>query len=228
MTMYLLLRNNKQSGPHSLEELKSMGLKAYDLVWLEGKSAAWRYPCEIPELSSFAPAVEEQPFDRFYKKATPSVAESAVNGDKPLVTGKRIIYVNMPAGRTATAHLRESRPTPVYTPVPTYAESAPVYPSAPVYSSAPVYPSASVYPKSEPENRSGKRTGYSGSWRSVFVSSPCLRRVYSSASPLTKDPRDCSNELHRRIRRRSRSRPSFTTPHSNYPLPPPHLRRKNQ
>ncbi len=71
MMMYLLLRNNKQSGPYSLDDLKTMGLKAYDLVWVEGKSAAWRYPCEINELSAFAPAVEEQPFDRFFKKASP-------------------------------------------------------------------------------------------------------------------------------------------------------------
>jgi len=69
--MYLLLRNNKQSGPYSLDDLKIMGLKAYDLVWVDGRSAAWRYPCEIDELSAFAPAVEEQPFDRFFKKATP-------------------------------------------------------------------------------------------------------------------------------------------------------------
>src|ERR1700722_16110610 len=66
--MYLLLRDNKQSGPYSLEDLKTKGLKAYDLVWVEGRSAAWRYPSEIAELSVFAPAVEEQPFDRFYKK----------------------------------------------------------------------------------------------------------------------------------------------------------------
>ncbi|HEY4291169.1 MAG TPA: hypothetical protein VGN00_28910 [Puia sp.] len=76
MMMYLLLRNNKQSGPYSLDDLKTMGLKAYDLVWVEGKSAAWRYPCEINELSAFAPAVEEQPFDRFFKKASPVKAAS--------------------------------------------------------------------------------------------------------------------------------------------------------
>jgi len=74
--MYSLLRNNKQSGPYSLDELTTMGLKAYDLVWVDGKSAAWRYPCEVAELSAFAPAVEEQPFDRFYKKTSP--AKSAV------------------------------------------------------------------------------------------------------------------------------------------------------
>ncbi|MGV3767855.1 MAG: DUF4339 domain-containing protein [Chitinophagaceae bacterium] len=68
MHTYLLLRDNRQQGPFSLEELISKGLKPYDLVWAEGKSAAWRYPGEIPELSAYAPLVEEQPFDRFYKK----------------------------------------------------------------------------------------------------------------------------------------------------------------
>src|SRR5689334_15659794 len=65
---YLLLRDNKQTGPYSTEELIAKGLKPYDLVWLEGKSAAWRYPSEIQELKPYAPAVEEQPYDRFYKK----------------------------------------------------------------------------------------------------------------------------------------------------------------
>src|ERR1700733_14839306 len=69
MSTYLLLRDNKESGRYSTEELRSKGLKAYDLVWIEGRSAAWRYPSEVEELKSFAPAVEEQPFDRFFKKA---------------------------------------------------------------------------------------------------------------------------------------------------------------
>jgi hypothetical protein len=68
MTSYLLLRNNKESGPYSLNDLVSLGLKPYDLVWANGKSAAWRYPSELPELREFAPPVEEQPFDRFFKK----------------------------------------------------------------------------------------------------------------------------------------------------------------
>jgi len=68
MNKYLLLRDNKQSGPYTVPEIIAMGIKPYDLVWLEGKSAAWRYPSEIEELKAHAPAVEEQPFDRFYKK----------------------------------------------------------------------------------------------------------------------------------------------------------------
>src|SRR6202000_3327143 len=107
--LYLLLRDNKQSGPYSLDELKVKGLKAYDLVWLEGKSAAWRYPSEIEELKAFAPVVEEQPFDRFYKKDTatgeisvaisPSVslttapAPAQRTSESSTVPGKRIIYV---------------------------------------------------------------------------------------------------------------------------------------
>src|SRR6185312_4194543 len=116
--MYLLLRNNKQSGPYSFDELKNMGLKAYDLVWLEGKSAAWRYPSEIDELREFAPAVEEQPFDRFFKRpgqSAPAVAAGSHGSQiatgpagESVLTGKRIIYVNLPAGRPASMPLRDT------------------------------------------------------------------------------------------------------------------------
>src|SRR5580658_7131141 len=99
--MYLLLRDNKQSGPYSFDELKTKGLKAYDLVWVEGRSAAWRYPSEIDELSAFAPAVEEQPFDRFYKKPASAAAKAGdtatVMVSQPATTSnpatKRTIYV---------------------------------------------------------------------------------------------------------------------------------------
>lgn len=77
MANYLLLRNNKESGPYSANDLMNLGLKAYDLLWIQGKSAAWRYPSEIDELKSFAPVVEEQPFDRFYKKSEPDVQQNA-------------------------------------------------------------------------------------------------------------------------------------------------------
>ncbi len=80
MGTYLLLRDNKESGPYTLEQLLSNGLKAYDLVWVNGRSAAWRYPSEIEELQPYAPAVEEQPFDRFYKKPD----EAARPQPKPL------------------------------------------------------------------------------------------------------------------------------------------------
>jgi hypothetical protein len=68
MSSYLLLRNNKESGPYTLDSLIQLGLKPYDLVWVEGRSAAWRYPSEVSELKAYAPTVEEQPFDRFFRK----------------------------------------------------------------------------------------------------------------------------------------------------------------
>src|SRR6478609_2233960 len=73
MKQYRLLRNNKESGPYSAEELIRTGFKPYDLIWIDGKSAAWRYPGEMEEFKHCVPAVEEQPFDRFYKK--PSATE---------------------------------------------------------------------------------------------------------------------------------------------------------
>ncbi len=109
MNKYLLLRDNKQSGPYSVEELITKGLKAYDLVWLEGKSAAWRYPSEIEELKPFAPAVEEQPYDRFYKKPaqqsatgqsaqvnTGTIPIAQTNATTPSIASKKI-YVTLPA-----------------------------------------------------------------------------------------------------------------------------------
>jgi hypothetical protein len=116
MNQYLLLRDNKQSGPYSKEELIAKGLKKYDLVWLEGRSAAWRYPCEFEELKPYAPEVEEQPFDRFYKrpadKAQPSTSSKQTvqeeKASQPVAakamesTAARHIYVTMPVGKANT------------------------------------------------------------------------------------------------------------------------------
>ena len=77
MPSYRLLRSNKESGPYTLNDLVTLGLKPYDLVWVDGRSAAWRYSSEVAELKEYAPAVEEQPYDRFYKK--PSEAETPIN-----------------------------------------------------------------------------------------------------------------------------------------------------
>jgi len=76
MNGYLLLRDNKQTGPYSKEEIIAKGFKPYDLIWAEGKSAGWRYPGELPEFAAYAPMVEEQPFDRFFKKPSSSTASS--------------------------------------------------------------------------------------------------------------------------------------------------------
>jgi hypothetical protein len=85
MNKYLLLRDNKQTGPYTVSELIQKGIKPYDLVWLDGKSAAWRYPSEIEELKAYAPAVEEQPYDRFYKKPAAEQQEE----ESPLLNARK-------------------------------------------------------------------------------------------------------------------------------------------
>jgi hypothetical protein len=50
MMCYYLLRNNKESGPFTLKELKEMPLLTSDLIWINGESTCWKSPDEIEEL----------------------------------------------------------------------------------------------------------------------------------------------------------------------------------
>lgn len=119
MGTYLLLRDNKESGPYSLEQLLACGLKAYDLVWINGRSAAWRYPSEIEELQAYAPVVEEQPFDRFYKKpeetsqsARPSFVPQpkAAKDAEPVINSSQSEYEAYQP-RIVAAEEKEAKPT---------------------------------------------------------------------------------------------------------------------
>lgn len=56
MNRYLLLRDDEQSGPFSLEEIKAKNLQPTDLVWVLGISNGWNYANEIDELTA---SVEE-------------------------------------------------------------------------------------------------------------------------------------------------------------------------
>src|SRR5580692_3031970 len=131
MATYLLLRDNKQLGPLTLNDLTQKGLKAYDLVWVEGRSAAWRYPSEIEELKPYAPIVEEQPFDRFYKRPV-AEPKSPVSTPKEIIQhkeeskvvfperqyasisrGDNKIYVTLPARNTIVPATVQARKEPV-------------------------------------------------------------------------------------------------------------------
>ena len=120
MNKYLLLRDNKESGPYTADEIITKGIKPYDLVWMEGKSAAWRYPSEIEELKPYAPVIEEQPFDRFYKKPAespvsaeqtytlPAAVYTPISSDHTPYLPKepapsKKIYINFPGSRVETA-----------------------------------------------------------------------------------------------------------------------------
>ncbi len=126
MSAYRLLRNNKESGPFSMEEITAIGFKPYDLIWIDNKSAAWRYPYEIPELKPFTNFTEEQPYDRFYKKEAPAkevkekeevvtlIKEEAVTVTETVtetIVEKKIeqpsvrkIYVSLPANSSLSAN----------------------------------------------------------------------------------------------------------------------------
>jgi hypothetical protein len=92
--VYLLLRNNQQTGPHSLEELLQLQLKPKDLVWVEGKSYGWSYPTEIDTLQPYV------------KGATPSPKPEALANEtiepgrspNPAQPANKKIYVSMPGG----------------------------------------------------------------------------------------------------------------------------------
>jgi hypothetical protein len=127
MAGYLLLRDNKESGPFTMDDLLNFGLKPYDLIWVQGKSAAWRYPSEIEELKAFAPVVEEQPFDRFFKKNTveetsdepPRVAEQYSRytpvpqevKEEPKFKPKKSVFVTLP-GQEKIPLKKNSQPVP--------------------------------------------------------------------------------------------------------------------
>jgi len=138
MVNYLLLRDNKETGPFSLEELLKMGLKAYDLVWIPGKSAAWRYPSEIDELKPYAPKVEEQPFDRFFKKpgtakqtdpvpapreeipvAHQAYAPKVAIAEQQKYVAKKSVFVTLPSYASEKKTAATPKPAPVPKPTPT-------------------------------------------------------------------------------------------------------------
>lgn len=67
--VYLVLRNNQQTGPFTIGELLQQQLKSSDMIWVEGKSTAWTYVSEL-ELIPFS------------KSAKPSQESSTPGGDE--------------------------------------------------------------------------------------------------------------------------------------------------
>ena len=105
--VYLLLRNNKQTGPHSLEELLQLSLQPFDLIWVEGKSYGWAYPSEIESLQPFlAPAAR-----RVQPEEAPVTAAPSVVAPRP----SKNIFVSLPvtAGTPTVAPVAASTPDPI-------------------------------------------------------------------------------------------------------------------
>lgn len=57
--IYRILRNNKELGPFDIDELVSLQIQPTDLIWQDGKSAAWLYPSEIDSLKAIYGSVPD-------------------------------------------------------------------------------------------------------------------------------------------------------------------------
>jgi hypothetical protein len=52
MERYFLLRDNQETGPYSVTDLKAKPLLDTDLIWLEGQSTCWNHPEEFEALKN--------------------------------------------------------------------------------------------------------------------------------------------------------------------------------
>jgi len=77
---YILLRNNSESTPLSLEDLKRIGLLPTDLLWVECQSVCWQRPQEIPELKELLTEAIKSTTDETWDKYTPH-AENKTSAD---------------------------------------------------------------------------------------------------------------------------------------------------
>jgi hypothetical protein len=92
--VYLLLRNNQQTGPYSLEELTNLPLKPFDLIWVEGKSFGWSYPGEIEALKPYVTAATGAP------PPEPSPQAAIPSTPEPKPASKKI-FVSLPQSAAA-------------------------------------------------------------------------------------------------------------------------------
>ena len=99
---YLLLRDNKESGPFTLEEIQTMQLKPSDLIWIDGKSGAWEYPTEIKELQAF---VAEAPRNEH------RVSRQHLS----FIAPPKSVYVSLPNNATAGKKLFNDQQIPRFT-----------------------------------------------------------------------------------------------------------------
>jgi hypothetical protein len=141
--VYLLLRDNKQTGPHSLEELLELGLKPYDLIWVEGRSCGWSYPSEINALKPYAAAVPAAPAPAQSTESMPSTpptyttSDTATSSSPKAIAPPKSIFVRLPGKEQQEAAPVKEAPTAsdwdrrveelrqraqAYTPVPPEAE----------------------------------------------------------------------------------------------------------
>lgn len=115
--VYILLRNNLQTGPYSLDEIVQLKLKNSDLVWVEGKSCGWSFPHEVAALQPYVPMPEEavatsknnEPIVAQHKDYLPAEETTP----QPIAAPAKHIYVSLPAN--TIAQLQSAATTPEQT-----------------------------------------------------------------------------------------------------------------
>lgn len=100
--VYLLLRNNQQTGPYSFEELLELHLKPHDLIWVEGKSYGWRYPTEVESLKAYV-AAPETPLPETYQPEAKAFAKPEPSSAQVLPPRPKTIFVSMPVNASQRA-----------------------------------------------------------------------------------------------------------------------------
>lgn len=214
MNKYLLLRDNKQTGPYTAAELAEKGLKAYDLVWLEGKSAAWRYPSELAELKPFAPVVEEQPYDRFYKKPAQESHPALDQAKKAALQGSAKETEAITHQTAVAASISVQEITPVENEAVSQEEKEPEIPVQPVhpkkiYVNLPASNGSSV----KKENRK-TASSFSQNISTIADERPVVKKQEAVAAVSINDsyPDNTSNkDLYAQLQENERSRPKQKT-----------------
>lgn len=127
--VYLLLRDNQRTGPHSLEELLELQLQPFDLVWVDNRSTGWRYPSEIDSLKSYV-GVDSTSITQSESIPQPTVEQKSVRSSEPIHssgTAVKKIYVSMPVktGNANSYKQEEDLANPgvpeTFNPIPKYA-----------------------------------------------------------------------------------------------------------
>jgi DNA-binding NarL/FixJ family response regulator len=124
MPSYLLLRDQVESGPFSIDELKTAGLKSTDLIWIVGQSSDWKYADEIKKLRDFvnyASAVHHNNSDALYDTLqikNVDKSEDKIITEEKTETGNNIlpeqsINVNMVESSNSREEHLSANPIPV-------------------------------------------------------------------------------------------------------------------
>lgn len=88
LKLYLLLRNNQESGPYTVDELLQQHLQPTDLIWVEGHSHAWAYPSELDEIKYF---LTYTPADSIRPPSVSSPVSSSQPTAKPVNPASNVV-----------------------------------------------------------------------------------------------------------------------------------------